>query len=159
MFNAVSRQAVRDLLLSVEEFRLLTPFFDLLCGSIRQCFCTDHNGLIDFFQQKEGFAQGCPLGPTFASLCLHVPLTKIKNTLQLAAASHLANHASGDDTVGLLGSSMSYLDDTNASLHPADIVPIPDRMQLEGPPLGVLLNCGKTKLMTSTTGFSIAHHS
>lgn len=117
----------------------------------------NHNGSTDFFQQKEGFAQGCPLGPTFASLGLHIPLTKTKNKLQLQAASCLANHASGDDAVGSLGSSMSCLDDTNASLHHADIIPVLDLTQLEGPPLGMLLNCGKTKLMTTATGLSITH--
>ena len=109
---------------------------------------------MDYFTQQEGYAQGCPLGPILASLCLLLLLKPINHQLTSRAAAR-ARTDPGDDGQGTRGSTASYLDDTSCCLHPADIVPLLQTIQTRGPPLGIFLNFSKLKLLTTTTGVSI----
>ena len=61
----------------------------------------------------------------------------------------------GDDGRGSSSTTSSLIDDTSTFLHPHDIIPFLTACRTMGAPLGLHLNLGKTKLLTTTTGVSV----
>ena len=157
MFNQVSRQAIRDHLHNHPIFRSLLPLFDLFYGQANLCFYRDAHGNLKHFTQEEGVAQGCPLGPFLAALCLSILLTDLAPHLHHRALTRKEQGALGDDGRGTHSALASYLDDTSGVVSPLDIPFILNFFVTKGPPLGLFLNFSKTKILTTTTGSPTQH--
>jgi hypothetical protein len=145
MFNAVSRESARSALAQHPKFRGLLPFFDLIYGEPNKCWYRKPDNTWDYFYQHEGFAQGCPLAPVLASLVLHQVLEIINQELIDRAIQQ------NDDTPAF---STSYFDDTSSMLRFPDLLFYLERFTELGPQHGIVLNYGKTKILTSTDGKS-----
>jgi hypothetical protein len=152
MFNAVSREACRSVLERNDKFRALLPFFDMLYSSNNLCWYRKPDGTFATFEQAEGFAQGCPLSPFFASLVLNILLSELNSELQLRAKTRLKNHTyPGDDNKGSQSQTKSFIDDTNALLAYRDLTWFLERFAELGEHLGIFLNLTKTQILTSLT--------
>jgi hypothetical protein len=155
MFNAVSRDACRSVLERNDKFQPLLPLFDMLYSKPNLCWYRKPDGTFATFDQEEGFAQGCPLSPLFASLVLNILLTEINKELRTRAAIRFADHSyPGDDNLGSLAQTKSYIDDTNLALAYRDLKWFLTRFAELGAPLGISLNLRKTQILTSLTSTS-----
>jgi hypothetical protein len=155
MFNAVSREACRSALEEHDEFRALLPLFDLLYSSNNLCWYRKPDGTFATFEQAEGFAQGCPLSPFFASIVLHILLTNLNSELRSRALTRRVNKTfPGDDNLGSLAQTKSFIDDTTILLPYCDITWFLSTFAKLGEPLGIVLNRTKTKILTSITSIS-----
>jgi hypothetical protein len=83
MFNEISRDACRLLLLATPELKDMVPHFDQTCKEPNRCWHKTDKGACRHFQQPESFAQGCPLSGSCAAIALSLLLKKIstKNSL------------------------------------------------------------------------------
>ena len=149
MFNSVSRVAIRDVLQTYPDLQPILPFFDLLYGQPTKCYYYDSNGNTSFFVQQEGVAQGCPLGPIFAALCLFKLLNTLLSDLKARAQARLQGNSPGDDDSGSIPITASYIDDTFAFLSPLDLPYFLHKFSQLGKSLGIVLNLSKTKIITS----------
>jgi hypothetical protein len=62
MFNSISHETVCHILATHPTFSYLLPLFDFLYNESNTCWFLMPNFLwSSFFQQFEGFTQGCPL--------------------------------------------------------------------------------------------------
>ena len=155
MFNAVSREACRSVLERNAKFRPSLPLFDTLCSKNNPCWHRKPDGTFATFDQEEGFAQGCPLSPLFAALVLAILLTDINSDLRSRAAGRRADGTyPGDDNLGSLSQTKSYIDDTNLALAYRDLLWFLNRFAELGAPLGIYLNLSKTQILTSLTSTS-----
>jgi hypothetical protein len=155
MFNAVSREACRSVLETNDKFSALIPFFDMLYSNNNLCWYRKPDGTFDTFEQAEGFAQGCPLSPFLASLVLNVLLTDLNAKLRNRSKARLEDQSyPGDDNLGSLAQTKSYIDDTNLLLPFRDISWFLASFTELGAPLGIHLNYNKTKILTSLTSTS-----
>jgi hypothetical protein len=92
IFNAVSREAYRSVLKNHKTFCALVPFFDTPHPSDNVCWHREPVDAFSTFSQAEGFAQGCPLSPFFASFVLHVLLTDLNKEPRDRSKKRQANH-------------------------------------------------------------------
>lgn len=146
MFNAVSRESARATLLKHPAFRKLVPFFDLLYSEPNRCWYRRPNGTWTFFLQHEGYAQGCPLSPVFASLVLHEVLVIINKEL-----AERATERGDNDDISFIA---AYFDDCQSFLKYIDLLWFILRFIQLGAPHGIIINFDKTKIFTSVTGHS-----
>jgi hypothetical protein len=99
--------------------------------------------------------QGCPLSQFFASLVLHILLSDIDNQLRTRSRTRLSDHTHpGDENLGSLSQTSSFIDDTNMALACGDISWFIDQFSALGAPLGIAINPHKTKILTSTNSMS-----
>jgi hypothetical protein len=152
MFDAVSREACRSVLENHKKCNALIPFFDILYSTDNVCWHRTPEGTLSAFSQAEGFTQGCPLSPLFASLILHELLTDLNEVLRDRSKTRQTNHSCpGDDNLGPLSQTKSYVDNTNMLLPCRDISWFLETFTKLGEPLGIAPNCSKTQILTSTT--------
>lgn len=156
MFNECSRKTCRHTLATTQAFAAAVPAFNLLYKTPNKCWYINPNNTYDSFQQCKGFAQGCPLSPVFASLVLAVAFKPIIKQLKIRAAKRaktaLPHTSKGDDGRGSASLPLSYFDDTTATPPYIDIPFLLKKIQTLGPPHGITLNLGKTKILTATNG-------
>ena len=79
MFNAVSREKLRDIL--ANKFPELENFTNVLYDDYRLTCIKKDDGTWLQIPVKEGFAQGCPMSPIFAAIVLGFIVTKIEKEL------------------------------------------------------------------------------
>ncbi len=70
---------------------------------------------------NEGFSQGCPASPVFATIVLQDILSTIQPELESQPAQSKLNNGGGDDGYGSLGFILTYIDDVNCMLHHEDV--------------------------------------
>ena len=138
MFNELSRDACRLLLLSTPELHDLVPYFDQIYKEPNRCWYKTDKGTYRHFKQPEGFAQGCPLSGSFAAIVLSLLLKKINQELVLRQT----------DTNMPSPHTSSFIDDTNLFIPLQDIEWFIKRFDELGQPIGIKLNQDKTKLLT-----------
>jgi hypothetical protein len=115
-------KSCRSVLETHDKFNALIPFFDILYSVNNPRWYRQPDGTFATFDQAEGFAQGCPLSPFFACLVLHILLTDRNESLRLRTLTCHANHTfPGDNGMGSLAQTKSYLDDTNILLPYQDL--------------------------------------
>jgi hypothetical protein len=142
MFNECSRDACREELLKHDDLKTLIPYFDLLYDSDNTCWYVTADGF-HFFNQAEGFAQGCPLSGLFAAL------TFLRVLLPINAELNQRRHPHELPT-----NSKSFHDDTSIFLRYRDILWFYKRFQVLGKPNGIQINFSKTNIFTTTSGIS-----
>lgn len=152
MFNACSRETCRSSIL--KHFPRLIPFFDLLYSEDNMCWYLDHQGCWNAFLQTEGFAQGCPLSPLFASLVLDEVLRPLQDELAQRARSRKRSGLFGDDDYGSLSATLAYFDDSSAVVPYDDTFFYLQRFATLGAPHGIIISTSKTKILTTTSGAS-----
>ena len=152
MFNACSRETCRASL--QRHFPRLLPFFDLLYSEDNKCWYLDHHGQWNAFLQTEGFAQGCPLSPLFASLVLDEVLRPLQTELAHRARTRKNNGLLGDDNHGSTSATLAYFDDSSAVVPFMDTLFYLDRFAALGAPHGIIISKSKTKILTATDGLS-----
>jgi hypothetical protein len=81
MFNEISRDACRLLLLATPELKDVVPCFDQTHKEPNQCWHKTDKGAHRHFQQPGGFAQGYPLSRSCAAIVLSLLLKKINKEL------------------------------------------------------------------------------
>jgi hypothetical protein len=145
MFNAAYCELAHDVLLCHAIFHPLVPLFDLLYADANACWYLMPDSFWDSFRQFEGFAQGCPLSPVFASLVLDIVLCQLNSELATLSTSR---HTRRTNT-------LSYLDDTTCFLSFPDIVFFLQCLSALGTPHGIFLSFHKTHLLTSMMGTSV----
>jgi hypothetical protein len=112
------------------------------------CWHCTPEGTFSAFSQAEGFAQGCPLSPLFASLVLCELLTDLNEELRGRSKTCLTNHSHpGDDNLGSLSQTKSHVDDTNMLLPCRDMSWFLRKFTALGEPLGIALNRSKTQIL------------
>jgi hypothetical protein len=138
MFNAVSREACRSVLATHDKFNALIHFFDILYSVNIPCWYRQPDGTFATFDQAEGFTQGCPLSPFFVCLVIHILLTDLNASLRLCTLTCHTNHTfPGDDGIGSLAQTKSYLDHTNNILPYQDLTRFIRAFAERGAPLGI----------------------
>jgi hypothetical protein len=152
MFNTVSRKACHSVLVAHDKFSTLIPFFDIIYSVNNPCWHRQPDGTFATFDQAEGFTQGCPLSPFFTCLVLHILLTDLNTSLRLHALTRHTDHTfPGDDGMGSLAQTKSYLNNTNIVLPYRDLTWFIHAFAEQGAPLSIYLNHTKTKILTSLT--------
>jgi hypothetical protein len=138
MFDEISRDACRLLLLATPELKDMVPCFDQTCKEPNRCWCKTDKGACRHFQQPEGFAQGCPLSGSYAAIALSLLLKKINKELiarQNQNSGIPSPHAS------------SFIDGTNLFLPLQDVKWCIKRFEELGTLTGIKLNQRKTQLL------------
>jgi hypothetical protein len=138
MFNEISRDACRLLLLATPELKDMVPHFDQTHKEPNRCWCKTDKGACRHFQQPEGFAQGCPLSESCAAIALSLLLKKINEEL-------IARQNQNSDIPSPHAS--SFIDDTNPFLPLQDVEWFIKRFDKLGRPTGIRLNQRKTQLL------------
>jgi hypothetical protein len=138
MFNEISRDACRLLLLATPELKDMVPCFDQMHKEPNRCWCKTDKGTHRHFQQPEGFAQGCPLSGSYAAIALSLLLKKINKEL-------VARQNQNSDIPSPHAS--SFIDDTNLFLPLQDVEWFIKRFNELGTPAGIKLNQQKTQLL------------
>jgi hypothetical protein len=138
MFNEISRDACRLLLLATPELKDIVPHFDQTCKEPNRCWHNTDKGACRHFQQSEGFAQGCPLSGSCAAIVLSLLLKKINKEL---IARQNQNSDIPSPHTG------SFIDDTNLFLPLQDVEWFIKRFNELGTPTGVRSNQRKTQLL------------
>jgi hypothetical protein len=138
MFDEISRDPCRLLLLATPELKDMVPHFDQTCKEPNRCWCKTDKGAHRHFQQPEGFAQGCPLSGSYAAIVLSLLLKKINEEL-------IARQNQNSDIPSPHAS--SFIHDTNLFLPLQDVEWFIKRFDELGTPTGVKLNQRKTQLL------------
>jgi hypothetical protein len=138
MFNEISRDACRLLLLARPELKDTVPYFDQMCKEPNRCWYKTDKGTYRHFQQPKGFAQGCPLSGSYAPIVLSLLLKKISKEL-------IARQNQNSDIPSPHAS--SFIDDTNLFLPLQDVEWFIKRFDELGTPMGIKLNQRKTQLL------------
>ena len=154
MFNNTSRTAARTILADNEATASLIPLYDLLTRKTTKSWYFDDNREPKTIDQEEGFPQGCPLSPLFACLVLLSLTTRLNREQAQRAHKRQQNGAASDDNHGGLAHTASIMDDTSVCLPHDDLEWFIQRFSELGKPLGIDLNCNKTKILTATNGAS-----
>jgi hypothetical protein len=150
-WNQMSREEALDVLESEPRFHSLVHYFDLMYENPNRCFFHRPDGSLDFFIQEDGFPQGDPLSPALACLVINRILGPINAMLEKRAQARRTTHQRGDDGCGSKSAAHAYFDDAFAFL-PYDDLPIfIETFQRLGPPIGIILNKTKTKILTLPT--------
>ena len=140
MFNEISRVKAREEL--EIHFPHLLYLFDRLyplSGNLNYYLKPD--GTWGSFLQKEGFAQGCPLGPFLSALVLLRLLTDLQAELD-ARASDLHNKSF----------TVAYIDDSTSPSRLPDIAFIFRYLSEHGPDYGLHLSTDKNHILLSVDG-------
>ena len=152
MFNRMSRKECRRILEA--HIPSLLPLFDATYGGTNTVWYQTPEGPFTSLEQEEGFAQGDPLAPLFASLVLQKVLQPIQDE-QRARAKRRKSRFPGDDKKGGAASLGAYIDDAGSVVPWIDVYWLLQRFVDIGGPLGAHLNRIKTKILTGITGRSI----
>ena len=152
MFNACSRVKVRQILQKC--FPSLLPYFDATYSGSNKCWFETPEGIWDYILQHEGFPQGDPLSPIFASLCLWSLQVDLQRKLDESALLRLQNGDPSDDGKGGTSSSFGYIDDSTILPVFDDIPTIFQHYIIEGPSHGCFLSKSKCQIVTNFTGES-----
>jgi hypothetical protein len=104
---------------------------------------------------EEGVSQGCPLSPIFASLVVVQLLQPLDTLLKSCAAACLLNSHPGDDGKGSITHLLGYVDDVSTCIPLVNLKFLCDNFASIGAPLGCFVNPMKTRILTSTSGFSL----
>jgi hypothetical protein len=152
MFNSCSRETCQSAI--SQHFPSLLPFFDAICNSDNKCWYINHLSKWDCFLQTEGFAQGCPLSPLFASLVLTEVLRPLQQELALRATTRFRQGFQGDDLQGSCAATSAYFDDSNSAVAFEDSYFYLTHFMALGKPHGILVSLDKSLILTSTMGSS-----
>jgi hypothetical protein len=139
MFNEISRDACRLLLLATPELKDVVPHFGQMHKEPNRCsWCKTDEGACRHFQQPEGFAQGCPLSGSYAAIVLSLLLKKINEEL-------IARQNQNSDIPSPHTS--SFIHYTNLFLPLQDVEWFIKHFDELGTPTGIRLNQQKTQLL------------
>ena len=132
MFNRMSRKECRRVLEA--HVPSLLPLFDATCGGTNTVWYQTPNGPFTSFEQEEGFAQGDPLAPLFASLVLQKVLQPIQDE-QRARAKRRKSRFPGDDKKGGAATLGACIDDAGSVVPWIDVYWLLQRFVAIGGPL------------------------
>jgi hypothetical protein len=151
-FNSVSRQEFFHIIAT--HFPELLPLTLLFYDNPMMVHLKWEDGSLRQLMMKEGFSQGCPLSPLFASFVVACLIEPIDKLLRDCAAERLHNGDPGDDGFGGISHLLGYVDDISSCVYLPDLQFLCNTLKRNGDQVGCFINPFKTRILTSCSGNS-----